>query len=381
MLFGVLLIFGTLGGLLAERVRWLPTITGFMLLGLLIGPSGMGLLGTDALLNARVLVEIALGLILFKLGTHVHPVLLLRRKALLVTSTAESLLTFFSIAALMWALGSGPMVAILAGAIAVSSSAAVLIHVTEELHARGPTINRAKVLVALNNVWSFLLFSLALPFALSQQTGWLHALGQPLYHLVGAILIGTGVAWLATRIARLTRLDEEHMRFAIVVGSVMLMLGLCDAFKVSTLFASLALGIACRWMQGRSRLARTEFGGGGNLFFIILFVFAGANLHLHDLWLNAGIALGFVAMRMGAKLLAVQLASRHSGTSARQATSMGMMLVPMAGLAIGLAQSLSTQLPELGGQIATIVLAAVAVFETIGPPLTAWAIRHAREAG
>ena len=37
---------------------------------------------------------------------------------------------------------------------------------------------------------------------------------------------------------------------------------LAIALKVSSLFASLTLGIACRWLQGGSRLTRVKFGGG-----------------------------------------------------------------------------------------------------------------------
>lgn len=73
LIFGVLLAFGTLGGVLAARVRWLPTITGFMALGLIVGPSGIGLLSKESLDSARVLVDIALGLILFQLGVTLHP--------------------------------------------------------------------------------------------------------------------------------------------------------------------------------------------------------------------------------------------------------------------------------------------------------------------
>lgn len=43
-------------------MRWLPTITGFMALGLLLGPSGLGLLLQEALSGAKVLFDIAMGL-------------------------------------------------------------------------------------------------------------------------------------------------------------------------------------------------------------------------------------------------------------------------------------------------------------------------------
>lgn len=382
LVFGLLLAFGTLGGLLAARVRWLPTITGFMALGLIIGPSGLGVLSQEALNGARGLVDVALGLILFKLGATLHPWLALRNRALLVTSLAESGLTFAMILGLMLWLGTLPVVAVLAAAIAVSSSPAVLIHVVAELHAEGPTVDTAEALVAMNNVLAFLLFSLALPFALRDaQVGIGTALLLPAYQMLGAVVVSLAVAWLVTRIASLTRKDELHFRFALVVGAVMLTLGLAVALKVSSLFAALSLGIACRWLQGRSRLTRVEFGGGADLFFIILFVFAGANLHLSEVVQYAPLAVAYVVARTAAKLMAVYGCGVAFGGSHRRSLATGFLLVPMAGLAIGLVQTISGLLPVLGSQVAAVVLAAVAVFETIGPPLAAFALRMSGEAG
>jgi Kef-type K+ transport system membrane component KefB len=184
-----------------------------------------------------------------------------------------------------------------------------------------------------------------------------------------------------TLIARLTRRDEEHFRFALVVGAVMLTLGLSQALKVSGLFAGLALGIATRWLQGRTRLSRVEFGGGGDVFFVILFVFAGANLHLGEVMQYAPLALAFVAVRVLAKVGTVYACGRAFGQAHRPAAASGLLLVPMAGLAIGLVQTTSQLMPELGGRVAAIALAAVAVFETIGPPIAAFALRYCGEAG
>ena len=55
------------------------------------------------------------------------------------------------------------------------------------------------------------------------------------------------------------------------------------------------------------------------------------------------------------------------------------MLVPMAGLAIGLVQQTIKLAPQAGHEVGVVVLAAVAVFETLGPPLVAFALRFARE--
>jgi Kef-type K+ transport system membrane component KefB len=367
---------------LAARARWLPSITGFMVLGLMIGPSGLGLLTEQALTDSRVLVDIALGLILFKLGATLHPIKAIRDTRLVVTSLIEGIGTFVAVLALMVFVGSPPIMAALAAAIAVSSSPAVLIHVAEELHASGPTVNHAESLVAINNVLSFVLFSLTLPFALAtEQVELTTALLLPAYQMGGAVLIALAVAWLAVSISKLTRPGEEHFRFALVVGAVTATLGLAQIFQASTLFAGLSLGIACRWMQGRTRIARVEFGGGGDVFFVILFVFAGANLHISDVIRYAPIALALVAVRTVVKMGAVYGIGRSFGTERRSALAGGMLLVPMAGLAIGLVQTTTQLMPELGARISAIVLAAVAVFETMGPPLAAFALRFCGDAG
>lgn len=382
LVFGMLLAFGTLGGLLAARVRWLPTITGFMALGLVVGPSGAGLLSREALDGTKVLVDIALGLILFQLGATLHPWKALGNRALLVTSLVEGGATFGVILGLMVWIGSPPVVAVLAAAIAVSSSPAVLMHVSHELQAEGPTVDAAEALVAMNNVLAFLLFSLALPFALrDSQAPLATALLLPAYQAVGAVVVSVAVAWVVTRVGLLTRSDEQHLRFALVVGAVMLSLGLAQALKVSSLFASLTLGIACRWLQGRSRLTRVEFGGGADVFFIILFVFAGANLHVREVLQYAPVALAFVVARSLAKTASVYGCGSVFDHPQRQSVAAGLLLLPMAGLAIGLVQTTGWLVPALADQVSAIVLAAVALFETIGPPIAAYALRLSGDAG
>ncbi len=380
--FGVLLAFGTLGGMLAARLRWLPTITGFMAFGLIIGPSGLRLLSPNELESARPLVEVALGLILYKLGTSLHPWQVLRNRSLVVTSLVESGLTFAVILALMLWVGARPLVAMIAAAIAVSSSPAVLIHVAEELKAVGPTIAEAQALVAMNNVLAFVLFSFALPMALhSVRIELTTAVLVPAYQLLGALAVSMVVAWIVTRIASRTKPEEQHFRFALVVGAVMLSLGLAVALKVSTLFTALTLGVACRWMEGQSRLTRMEFGGGGDVFFIILFVFAGASLHLDNVLEYAPMAAAYVAARTIAKCVSVYACGRAFGQKHQQSLAAGLLLIPMAGLAIGLVQTTSGLLPELGAQVSTVVLAAVVIFETVGPPIAAYALRLSGEAG
>lgn len=384
MIFGVLLLAGVAGGMIANRIKWMPTITAFMLLGIVIGPHGLGLVTKPMLTGASVLVDIALGLILYRLGNMLHPRAMLKSKKLMLTSGLEIAFTFLLSFFFVRLMGLGDVMAALIAAICVSSSPAVLVHVSEELLAGGPVTERAKSLVALNNLFSFMIFSIALPFALVTQDDSTIAdvILVPLYRLMGAAAIGIAVGWVAIRITRMLGAHDEHYRFAIVIGAVMMALGLSDALSVSSLFAPLVLGVATRGFEtSKANLTRVGLGEGGDLFFIALFVIAGAKIDLPSLLHVGVIPLLLAAVRAVGIFAGMMTADRLAGVERTQTTATSLLLVPMAGMAIGLVATTNDLVPDMGGQLATIVYAMVALFETIGPFAAHHAFRMAGEIG
>lgn len=379
--FGVLLMAGVLGGFLAHRISWLPSITGFMAVGFLIGPSGIDLLTQDALDLASPLIGVALALILYRLGLSLDLRAMLHERRLLLVALAESAVTFLACLWVLVQLGLVPFLAGLTAAIVISSSPAVLIHVAHEVGAAGPTTERAKELVALNNVFAFFAFSAVLPFAhLATDHNWSTALMQPIYRLAGSALVALIIAWLLVQLARKTRAAPQY-RFALVVGALMLGIGVADAMELSPLFVPLAMGVAVRSIEtDRETLSEVEFGEAFELFFIILFVFAGAKIKPDLIVSLGGMALALVVVRCAVKWATVYGLLRWQGIAPQPAAASGLLLVPMAGLAIGLAQT-ADQLFALDAEaLLALVLTAVAILETIGPPIAAYAFRLAGEA-
>ena len=67
LLFGVLLVAGMLGGEIARALR-LPRMVGYAVVGFIFGPLA-GAMGLGPLIDeARIFVDLALGLVLFDLG-------------------------------------------------------------------------------------------------------------------------------------------------------------------------------------------------------------------------------------------------------------------------------------------------------------------------
>ena len=372
--FGFLLFCGALGGYLAHRVPWIPSITGFMLVGLIAGPNGLHLFGFETLERAKIVIDIALALILYRLGLSIDLRAVIKDKGLLLVSLVESMLTFATVYfALTW-FGIPKLPSAVIAAIAISSSPAVLIHVAHELGAKGATTDRSEALVALNNVFAFMVFAGLLPLLYHQNNAPLSTMvGGPTYQLLGSTLLGGLMGYALHRVAGITKGASQYS-LALVVGAVSMTLGLALTFELSVLFAPLVLGTVVSSLEREDLLADMEFGPAFELFFIALFVYAGANLHLKEMLAFAPAALVFVAARSLAKWVGVSATGALVGWSRATNLNAGLILLPMAGMAIGLANTTTTQFPYSGSVVASVVFAAVAILETMGPPMVARAL-------
>jgi len=379
MAFGLMLIIGAVGGYVAHRISWLPSITGFLLVGFICGPSGIGLLGQETIIKSQILIDIALALILYRLGLSLDIRILWQSQRLLFTSLVESSATFGLVFYVLYLFGMPTPVAVLVAAITISSSPAVLLHVAHEVGARGPVTESTKTLVALNNLISFVAFSATLP-ALHYSTGsdWMTIILQPVYQLTGSLLLGCALAFGLHMIAVRTQQAAQY-KLALVIGAVMVAVGLAQQLKLSMLFAPLVIGVVIKNLERETVVSDLEFGAPFELFFIVLFVFAGAGLHLNELIEFAPAVLVLVLARSLAKMLGTTATFSLFKEPLRAGMSSGMLLIPMAGLAIGLVQTSGNLFPQHAPTVTAIVLGAVAIFETIGPPIAAYAFRVAGE--
>lgn len=373
--FGFLLFSGALGGYIAHRWRWLPSITGFMVVGFVAGPNVLGVISEAGLAQSRIVVDVALALILYRLGLSIDTKRIKQDRRVVLVSLAESALTFAGVYFALGMCGVSGLTAAVISTIAISSSPAVLIHVAHELEASGPVTERAMLLVALNNVIAFIAFAAVLPALYGEANAPLAVMvGAPLYQLLGSGALGLAMGGLLHLAARKTKVAEQY-QLALVIGAVMMTVGAALALKLSALFAPLVLGMVVRSMERAKLIANIEFGASFELFFIVLFVYAGANLHVAEIADYWPAVLAFLGARAAAKWLGVGGSALLLGASPRQAGSTGLLLLPMAGLAIGLVNTTLNLFPEKGAVIGSIVLAAVALLETVGPPIAARALR------
>jgi Kef-type K+ transport system membrane component KefB len=379
-LFGVLLLAGALGGELTRRVLNLPRITGYVLIGLTLGASGLNVLDAKMLGYARVFLDVGLGLVLFELGRRLDIAWLGRDRWLLVMALTESLLSFGCMfGALLW-FGIAPLFAAVAAAIGVSSSPAIVLLVAREQRAEGQVTERALNLVAINSVVAFILVAMLLSWIHHEyHAGWFTVLLHPAYLLVGSVFLGFLASTLALMLARWSGKQAE-LHVALLLALIVLLVGIAEACKFSVLIALLTFGVLVKNLDRGHALMPVDIGRFGQVFFVVLFVTTGAVLQITDLIAGGTVAAVYIAARFVGKSLGVLCFAHLSGIRAGSGGLLSIALLPMSGIALAMTHSAGSLYPAFGAKLATIVLAAALVLELVGPLAVQFALRRAGEA-
>ena len=380
MLFGALLVAGLIVGEAFSRVLALPRITGYVLAGVALGPQGTGLLGSGTLADARVLVDLSIGLIVFELGFRLDFDWLRRNRWLFVSAIAESVFCFWAIYAALVYFNFRPLLAASAAAIGSATSPAVVMLVAHELRAEGQITERALLFTAVNCVFAYVALTLLLPFLhLEHAVRWESALLHPIYLLGGSALAGyagcRALLWLGGWLGR-----REDRQFVLLVAMIVVMVGLARSLNLSVMVALVTLGMLARNLDREHALLPLRFGHGGQLFFVILFVLTGASLEFEAVGAAAAVVAAFIVARFLGKGLALLAFGRFSAIRPGGAGLLALALLPMSSLAVVMVQDTSALYPGFGKELSVVVLSAVAVLELLGPIATQFALRRAGEA-
>lgn len=379
LLFGLLLLAGLAGGEIAQRVLRLPRITGYVLAGLILGVSGLGLIDKELASQAQVFVNIGLGVILFELGRRLDFKWLVRDRWFAATALAESTLSFLFIYGALAYFGIRPLHATIAAAIGVATSPAVVMLIAQELRAEGQVVERALNLVAINSVAAFVLATTLLSWLHHEyRASWITMVLHPAYLLGGSLLVGYLASGAAILIARWIGKREER-QLVMLLGMIVLAVGCAAALNLSVMLSLLAFGVASKNLDRNHELMQVDIGHIGQMFFVVLFVVTGAILNVNDLITGGGMALVYILARFIGKAIGVLSLTHFSGIRPGSGGLLCLALTPMSGLAIEMMHGTTSLYPEFGAALAPIILSAVLVLELIGPAAVQFAFRRAGE--
>ncbi len=379
--FALLLLAAIVAGELVQRWLALPRIVGYVAAGFALGPNAAALIGQDSLIQLRPLLDAAIGLVLFELGQRIDLGWLKRNPWLLASSVAEAALSFAAIYLVLWLLDVRPLLAATMAAIGVSTSPAVVLAVGRDLRAQGQVTERLMMLTALNSVYAFVAVSMLFAWLQAEYHGdWRTILLHPLYLIFGSLLLAVVAAALTLML--LERLGKrEDAQFVAILTLVLGTVALAAALKLPVVLSLLAFGALTRSLDGRRRFISMSFGKTGLLFVAILFALSGASVTASLLPSALFVAVVLIAARFAGKAIGVFMFSTAAALSLRKASLLSIGLLPMSSLAVVMVHDTAKRFPEVGSELAVVMLTAVAILELFGPLATRFAIRRAGEAG
>ncbi len=366
LLFGVLLVAGMMGGELARLVR-LPRILGYVVVGFVIAPMGEAM-GMKRLIDeARIFVDLALGLVLFELGRRMDLRWMKRDWSLAATGIVESVLTFGAVFSVLLLFDVEAVKAGLAAAMAMTTAPTVLLFMAHEARAEGQVTERAINLAALNGLLASIVATIMLGSAhFERNLDIERAVFMPLYLLVGSLALGGLMAGLARVIARAVERSSD-VHFTLILGLVAAAVGIASLLRLPVILALLAFGLFARNTERGYDLLAVSLAPVGRLLYIVLFVITGASLPLGVLGEAGLVAVAFVVARAAGKFLGVFAVAPLGGLSFRQATGLGLALMPMSTLALLMYTDVTRFYPAFGAELGVTFLTALILMEIVGP--------------
>lgn len=373
MALGVLFLAGLVADQ-AGRFTRLPRVTMLLLLGLVAGQAGLDLIPGDLIAWFEVLSIVALTMVAFLLGgTLTREILARRGRAILILSLVIALGTAGVVVAGLVLIGLDWQLALVLGAIATATDPAAMTDVIRQTGVKSAFADTLKGIVAIDDVWGLILFSLVLA-VVSQSSGLAEILGGAAHDILGGVALGVA---LGVPAALLTgRLTPGEPQQAEAIGIVFLTAGLALWLEVSFLIAGMTVGaVVVNFAQHHER-AFHEIEHVQWPFMILFFLLAGATLEL-DALLGLGWAgVLYLGLRILARILGGFAGGWLAGASAAERRWYGPALLPQAGVAVGIALVAGEALTDWSGTIMALTIASTVVFEIIGPPLTLLAIRR-----
>lgn len=337
--FAMLLVFGSAKLLaeLAERVH-LPGIVGGLLAGILIGPSGFGLIQYNDLLHA--LAELGVMFLLFQVGLHIKTSDLLKvgRTAMLVAVLGVIVPFLLGWLIMQWA-GHPQIESIFMGAAMVATSVGIT---AEVLASKGLLSHQtSRVILAAAVIDDVLgLLVLAVVSSMGEGRG-VDLAGLATSAVVSALFVGAMVKFGSPTAnfvmpKLLARLRSQEAEFAVAFSFLFLMAMLASYSGVAAIIGAFLAGLALSETIGK----RTHTLASGAAELMVPFFLASIGLQMDlSVFLNPGVfALGMAILVAAvlSKALGCGLGAYSMGL--KDATRVGIGMVPRGEVGMVIAQ-------------------------------------------
>ena len=377
---GLMIFVGMALGRLVKKIK-LPNVTGYLLAGLLLGPSILGLLSEEFLSGITVISDAALGFIAFSIGNEFKISYFKRVGATpIIIACLES---FFAVAfvtvALMLA-GCSTTFSLVLGSIAAATAPAATIMVIKQYKARGPVTETLLSVVAIDDATALIMYSISIAAATALSGGNAtvkELVLKPVIEIGGALVVGAILGFLF--LLPMKAFKKDGNRLSLIIAFIFVGLGLSQLCGFSSLLLCMAMGaIVANFSPDVNQIMKLSDRITPPIF-MLFFVASGADLKLSVLPAVGLVGVIYIVVRVIGKMFGASLGAIVCKADKNIRKYLGPALVPQAGVAIGLSLAASSVVPEHASEIRTVILCGTLIYELVGPVIAKTCLKKAGE--
>lgn len=394
-----------LAGLLMTRALKplkLPSVTAYLIAGVLIGPYCIGALGfegigfpsAESVGSLAIVSEVALGFIAFSIGSefkledlkHIgkQATIIGIVQALVATLFVD--LALFAVHIIMPDVLSMPQVITL-GAIATATAPAATLMVVRQYKAKGPLTSLLLPIVALDDAVGLIVFAVSFGIAKTLVVGNIDMISiivNPLVEIVASLALGALMGWILTQLEKLFNSNTNRLNLTIGMVFLTASISMID-FSIGHVHVSFSSLLVCMMLGtifcNICPLADDLMGAADKWtspIFALFFVISGAELELGVFAQISIVIIGviYILFRSLGKYFGSYISAKATNCSPSICKYLGITLLPQAGVALGMCAT-AMQLGEDGKLIRNITLFAVLIYEIFGPYFTKLALTAA----
>ncbi|MDN6161495.1 MAG: cation:proton antiporter [Atopostipes sp.] len=379
---GIILFMGIFGGKLAEYFK-LPNVSGYIVGGLLIGPSLLNVIKAGEADSFKILNDFALAAIAFGIGSeflweHIKKI----GKNIMIITFAQVVGTMALVFTAMYFLFNQALgFSLIASSIAAATAPAGIVLVIRELKAKGPLVDTILPVIAIDDAMGLMAFGISLSVVKLLNTGaefsFIKMISSPIIEIAGSLALGTVLGFILSYLSKKTKGKDDLL--SLVIGFIIIGASLSNALGVSPLLTSMMMGaMIVNLLQNSNRIFKLVDDVTPPIY-VLFFTLAGASLDISVLSEVGLVGVAYIITRTLGKIIGAGLGAKIVNAPSNVVKYLGMTLLPSGGIPIGLALIVANELPEIGKSITTIVLFSILVFDIVGPVLTRMGIIRSGE--
>lgn len=378
----IVLIAGLIGGRVARFFK-LPNVTGYIIAGLLVGPSFFHVITAQDSVSLGIISEFALAIIAFNIGSEfVIKEIKKVGKAVVIITIAEVIGAVFIVFAIMYFLFKQSFVfSIVIASMSAATAPAGTMMVINQYRAKGPLTRTILPVVALDDIAGIMVFGIAMSIAHltsgSAQVSFIGMITQPIIEIVGSCLLGLVCGIILAFLTKKAEDNEELLMM--VLAAIGAAAGLAVLLNLSSLLACIVVGTVVANLSPHANRSFAVINQFAPPVYLLFFTLAGASLELSILKTVGLLGIAYIFARAAGKILGAWIGAKIVRAEPAVANNLGYALLAQGGISIGLSILVRQQLPELSTAITTIIMFAVLVYEIAGPILAKFSLQRAGE--